>query len=117
MKLVLLIAFTFLFADPLEGQVILTVTTLNYSSYDRFSIERLRLYNERNEHNAQIDNNHKSRSRLLASPGTVHGHTAHNRHAHKPWNSLASVDGLRNDEVAMFVTSTAFKEGYFLRAR
>ena len=111
MKILLTTIITFVFADPLVGQNI-----TSYSRYDRFSMERLRIYTERNENNAQF-NNPQSMSRLLASSEKGHGHTAHSRHMHKPWSSLASVDGLRNDEVAMFVTSTAFKEGYFLRAR
>jgi len=73
------------------------------SEYEKFVAARLRLYAERDESS--------QKSRSLAS--NVH----HSRHVNKPWMSLASVDGLRNDEVAMFVTSTAFKDAYFLRAR
>ena len=54
---------------------------------------------------------------LNSSSSTETVHWQNSRRIHKPWSSLASVDGLRNDEVAMLVTSTAFKEGYFLRAR
>ena len=99
---------------PFRPQVVVNSTTLNHSNYEKFSEERLRLYELRNEHNTKLSD----RSRVLASStGPAHGHTAHNRHVNKPWSSLPSVDGLRNDEVAMFVTSTAFQESYFLRAR
>jgi hypothetical protein len=94
--------------------------SLNTSSLRGFPNERL---GGRNDSNATIkSSDSKIRAnnisiRSLATSLGLPGHTAHNRHVNKPWSSLPSVDGLQNDEVAMFVTSTAFKESYFLRAR
>jgi len=116
MSLFLQIAIIYitLLVSACSSQIVVNSATLNHSNYERFSEERLRLYEERNDHNAKLSD----RSRFLASSaGPAHGHTVHNRHANKPWSALPSVDGLRNDEVAMFVTSTAFQESYFLRAR
>lgn len=100
---------------------------LNVTSYNQFAIERLRLYDARNSHNEKLnikadsislnksnqfnsDGFHISRNLASSSKG-------HHNKLSKPWQAVAAIDGLRNEEVAVFVTSTAYQEGYFLRAR
>ena len=43
--------------------------------------------------------------------------TASILHPKKPWMSFRSVDGLKNVEVAVFLISSSFQEGLFLRSR
>ena len=84
------------------------------TSYSKFLRDRLLLYSLRNKENDHLNSKSDhlgNSSRSLAA--SSHVHTRHS----KSWSSLTAVDGLRNDEVAVFVTSTAFRENYYLRAR
>jgi len=56
---------------------------------------------------------------LATSPqSAISGHHFNHSISHKrAWMHLDEVDGLKNEEVVMVVTSTVTREGYFLRER
>ncbi len=71
-------------------------------------------------HISSLDNAAKHSRRLESKKGAYH----HKMYAHngtdthkKSWMVLEQVNGLKNEEVAVFVTSTNNYEGAFLRER
>lgn len=90
------------------------------ADYYQFAKDRLRLYmswREVTDPNRDTDRDINSYDRRSLETNLMGHHKKKFETDRKSWISTPSFDGLRNEEVAVFVTSTAFKEGLFLRAR
>ena len=118
--LIILILSSFLMVECEKNIVKLIDPSVN-EEFIRYSKKRNEIYKERRNLEEslsvkQFPHGHSKGGRLRHIMDGNHNITSiHN--PRKPWMSLYSVDGLHNTEVAVFLISTSFREGLYLRSR
>jgi hypothetical protein len=98
------------FSRPYDNRVLSSVPSLFWNRISEFASSKyLRaapsLRRLQSEHSDHI---------LAREPGHVFNHNSTHK---KAWMHMHEVNGLKNEEVVMVVTSTVTKEGYYLRER
>ena len=124
MKLYLFLSsfFPLLFNEiKCEQNIVKLIPPDDNEEFIRYSKKRDEIYENRRR---QLEDIPSGKQQLHGHRGGRVQHLIHGNNnitsilnPRKPWMALHSVDGLQNTEVAVFLISSSFREGLYLRSR